>query len=59
MLTKDGLQLIVVMPGIDIQKDIIAHSPSKILIPVEGVSMCDFPIITGQHFHLKFEKQKK
>jgi len=57
-LTKEGLQLIEVMPGIDIENDIIKNSPAKILVPVEGVPVADKSILNGVGFHLKFSEQE-
>ncbi|MFA6450638.1 MAG: hypothetical protein WCX65_14285, partial [bacterium] len=53
-LTKRGMELIRVMPGIDIQKDIIDFSPMKIVLPENGVvPVVGEDIVTGKGFKLK------
>lgn len=56
-LTKEGLELIEIMPGIDIQKDILEQSPAKILIR-ENVRVADMSILTGEDFKLEFNIKK-
>ena len=54
-LTKDGLMLIEVMPGINIQRDIIELSGAKILLPPDGqVPLVATPILTGTDFVLQW-----
>ncbi len=50
-LTEEGLVLTKVMPGIDIQKDIIQNATAKIHVaePVETISP---EIVTGKNFRL-------
>ena len=56
-LTERGLELIRVMPGIDIQKDIIEFAPIKIVLPEDGkVPVIDSSVITGNGFKLAFSK---
>jgi propionate CoA-transferase len=52
-LTEKGLELIQVMPGIDIERDILRSCQAKIIVPKGG----DIPIVgqallTGQGFAL-------
>jgi len=52
-LTERGMELIEVMPGIDIQKDIINYCPMKIVPPDPGrVSVVPESILTGKGFKL-------
>ncbi len=52
-LTEQGVQLIKVMPGIDIQKDILDVSPMKIIVPKDGkVPVVGQDIVTGENFKL-------
>ncbi|HOX29137.1 MAG TPA: hypothetical protein PLQ76_08305, partial [bacterium] len=55
-LTEKGMELIKVMPGVDIQKDIIGATEMKIIIPASGqVPVVDESIVTGKGFNLKFK----
>jgi len=54
-LTAAGPELIMVMPGVDIEKDIIKVSGAKINIP-EEVPVVSSNIVTGKGFSLKFER---
>jgi propionate CoA-transferase len=58
-LTVAGLELIRVMPGVDIEKDIINISGAKIYVPA-GVSvpLVSNDLVTGAGFLLKFENTK-
>ena len=52
-LTERGMELIEVMPGIDIQKDIINGCSMKIVPPEEGkFSVVSESIVTGKDFKL-------
>ena len=54
-LTERGVELVRVMPGIDIQKDIIAASPMRIVLPPSGeVPVADASVVTGAGFRLAF-----
>ena len=54
-LTPRGMELIRVMPGIDIQKDIIEKTPMKVVLPERGgVPVADSSIVTGKGFKLAF-----
>ncbi|MBU1181049.1 MAG: hypothetical protein KKF00_02575 [Proteobacteria bacterium] len=54
-LTDRGMELIEVMPGIDIKKDIIDSCPMKVHLPESGdVTVVEESIVTGQGFKLKW-----
>ncbi|RPH52997.1 MAG: hypothetical protein EHM85_00500 [Desulfobacteraceae bacterium] len=54
-LTKRGMELTEVMPGMDIRKDIIDQCPMKIVLPENGnVPIVDESIVTGDNFKLKW-----
>ncbi|MDI6742513.1 MAG: CoA-transferase [Smithella sp.] len=58
-LTSGGLELIEVMPGIDIDKDVINFSRAKINIPATGkISFVSNDLVTGKGFSLQFENVK-
>jgi propionate CoA-transferase len=57
-LTKEGFQLIEVMPGIDIQKDILSHTGAFIIIPGEGGVIADKSILDGIGFNLELQELK-
>ncbi len=58
-LTDRGMELILVMPGIDIQKDILDASPMKIVLPESGtVPVADSSIVTGKGFSLSLSGSK-
>jgi propionate CoA-transferase len=53
-LTAAGPELMSVMPGVDIEKDIVKVSGAKIIVP-KNVPVVNFDIVTGKGFSLKFE----
>lgn len=54
-LTERGLELIQVMPGIDIEKDIINGCEAKIHLPEDGkVDVVPDFIVTGENFKLEW-----
>ena len=56
-LTARGMELISLMPGIDMQKDIIDACPMKVVLPESGeVPTADASIITGEGFRLAFKE---
>ena len=58
-LTERGMELILVMPGIDIKKDILDVSPMRIVLPESGnVPVADSSIVTGQGFKLALSGKK-
>lgn len=55
-LTKKGMMLIEVMPGVDIEKDILQGCPMRIVLPESGqVAVTPDTIITGDGFHLQWQ----
>ena len=55
-LTEDGLELIQLMPGIDIKKDILKTSSARFVIPKRSVPNVAPEIVSGNGFELKFEQ---
>jgi propionate CoA-transferase len=54
-LTERGVELFRVMPGIDIDRDIIDPCPMKIALPGDGrVETIDASIVTGDGFELRW-----
>lgn len=53
-LTEKGIELIQVMPGIDVERDIMATSTAKILVSDNLVTVPD-SIATGKNFKLAWE----
>ena len=54
-LTARGMELIRVMPGVDIQRDILAATPMKIVLPPSGeVPVVDSGVVTGAGYKLAF-----
>lgn len=52
-LTERGLELVRVMPGIDLQQDILAATTAKILLPESGeIPRVEESILTGKGFAL-------
>ncbi len=54
-LTQEGLELIRLMPGIDIQKDIVNAGGARFIIPDHIVPNVAPEIVSGKGFSLKFE----
>jgi propionate CoA-transferase len=55
-LTKKGMMLIEVMPGVDVEKDILQGCPMRIVLPESGqVAVTPDTIITGDGFHLQWQ----
>ncbi len=53
-LTERGMELVRVMPGIDVEKDILATTKMKIVLPEQGtVPVVDGAIVTGKGFRLR------
>ena len=53
-LTEHGLTLIRVMPGVDIQTDILDFAPARIVLPESGeVPLVDPSVVTGVGFSLE------
>ncbi len=52
-LTEGGMELIYVMPGIDIQRDILNVCPMRIVLPENGApQLVNDAVITGRDFRL-------
>ena len=52
-LTERGIELVEVMPGVDIDKDIAAACPMEFLLPESGeVARVPAEIVTGEGFKL-------
>jgi len=52
-LTGTGLTLRTVMPGIDIERDLLANSFARIIVPDDPAPPAvPAPIVTGKGFHL-------
>jgi len=52
-LTRRGLELNCVMPGIDVRKDILEATPARIVLPPSGrVEVADSSIVSGDGFRL-------
>jgi len=56
-LTAEGLLLEEVMPGIDIQRDILGASRARLLVPDSGVPVVERPIVTGRDFVLQWPQR--
>ena len=55
-ITKEGMMLIKVMPGVDIKRDILDFSPMKIVMAKSMKNtVVDRTIVTGEGFHLQLE----
>jgi propionate CoA-transferase len=54
-LTHEGLELIQLMPGIDVQKDIVNAGGARFIIPDHAVPNVAPEIVSGKNFQLKFE----
>jgi propionate CoA-transferase len=54
-LTQEGLELIQLMPGIDIQKDIVDAGGARFIIPDHAVPSVAPEVVSGNGFQLKFE----
>lgn len=52
-LTARGMELIEVMPGVDVERDILVGCPMPVVLPEHGpVPLIDAAIVTGQGFRL-------
>lgn len=54
-LTEEGLELVQIMPGIDIEKDILKNSRAQLVIPKNPLPQVAMEIVNGEGFELKFE----
>ncbi len=56
-LTQRGIALEAVMPGVDIQRDIVDFSPAHIVLPESGdVPVLEASVLTGEGFALTMDK---
>jgi propionate CoA-transferase len=55
-LTPEGLKLVQLMPGIDIEKDIVNSGGARFIIPEHAVPNVAPEIVSGNGFELKFEQ---
>jgi propionate CoA-transferase len=54
-LTERGMELSHIMPGLDVEKDIIGPCPMKIVLPESGgPRVVDRSVVTGEGFQLKW-----
>jgi propionate CoA-transferase len=53
-LVPEGLLLEQVMPGISVEKDILAHGGARIQVPHRGVKPVDARVVTGREFMLQW-----
>jgi acyl CoA:acetate/3-ketoacid CoA transferase len=55
-LTEKGMMLIEVMPGVDIEKDILTNCPMQVVLPESGkVPVTPEAIVTGESFSLRWQ----
>ena len=55
-LTPKGMMLIEVMPGVDIEKDIMQACPMQVILPDSGrVPVTPDAVVTGEGFHLRWQ----
>jgi len=55
-LTQRGMELVEVMPGVDIQQDILDACPMKVALPESGdVPVVPDDIVTGRNYRLSWE----
>jgi len=54
-LTEAGLELVQIMPGIDINKDILQTSSARLVIPEKSIPEVAPEIVSGKGFELKFK----
>lgn len=56
-LTEKGMMLMEVMPGVDIEKDILQACPMQVILPDSGrVPVTADAIVTGEGFHLSWDE---
>lgn len=59
-LTEQGLELVSIAPGINIERDIMANSNAVINLPGDGmVDVYDHSVVTGKNFRLSWMNQKQ
>ena len=57
-LTARGMELIMVVPGVDIERDILAVSPMSILVPDGPIPVVDRSVMTGEGFALAWDARQ-
>ncbi|MCK5863091.1 MAG: hypothetical protein KAH38_11435 [Candidatus Hydrogenedentes bacterium] len=56
-LTERGLELIRVVPGVDIRRDILEASHNAVVLPRSGdVTEADISVMTGENFNLELQQ---
>jgi len=56
-LTQRGMELMYVMPGVDIQKDIIDACPMEIVMPESGDPiLVGRDVVTGEGFQFELQE---
>jgi len=58
-LTREGLELVQVMPGLDVQRDIVASCPARIIVPPGGVPEVSQAVVTGREFALAWRQDNE
>jgi len=54
-LTDRGMELMCVLPGVDVRRDVVNGCPMKVVLPASGdVPVVDASIVTGRGFQLHF-----
>lgn len=51
-LTREGLQVERLMPGIDLERDVLRHSGARIVVPPGPLPRAPRPVLTGDGFTL-------
>jgi len=55
-LTRQGMMLVEVMPGVDIERDILNSCPMRVVLPGKTIPVADRSIVTGEGFHLSWRE---
>ena len=50
-LTARGLELTAVMPGVDVERDIVGACPARVVVPEGGPRVVGRDVVTGEGFH--------
>ncbi|HOT50066.1 MAG TPA: hypothetical protein PLI07_03760, partial [Candidatus Hydrogenedentes bacterium] len=57
-LTERGMELVRVMPGVDIHRDIVSATTMRIVLPESGeVPVVDECVVTGKGFTLSYKEE--